>query len=96
MCLKEKKMFNKSYIKKCNALCMKSLIQDDLVELCKNLPKYKKKTYLELLSHFRIGLGRTYCNSYLNSQTMNDLWLMFYIHEKDGRTWVEGKNKWLD
>jgi len=75
---------------------MKPLTQDDLVELCKNLPKYKNKTYLQLLSHFRIGLGRMCCDNYLKSQSLNDLWIMFYIFEKDGRTWFEGKNNWMD
>jgi len=71
------------------------LIQDDLVELCKNLPKYKKKTYIQLLSHFRIGLGRMCCDPYLRSQTLNDLWLMFYIYEKDGKIWNEATRKWM-
>lgn len=89
-------MFNKSFIKKCDALCMAPLIQDDLVELCKNLPKYKKKTYIQILSYFRVGLSRTYCDSFLETQSMNDLWILFYIYEKDGRIWNEGKNKWMD
>ncbi len=89
-------MFSKSYVKKCDALCMKPLSQDELVELCKELPKYKKKSYLQLLSHFRVGLSKIYCESYLALQTLNDLWLLFYIHEKDGRTWFEGKNRWMD
>ena len=89
-------MFSKSYIKKCNALMIKPLIQDDLVELCKSLPKYRKKTYLQLLSHFRIGLQKMCCDSYLEHQTLNDLWLMFYIYEKEGKIWNEGSNKWID
>ena len=87
--------FQNSYLKKCEALLMKPLIQDDLVELCKNLPKYRKKTYLQMLSHFRVGLCKVYCDSYLSTQTLNDMWVMFYIYEKEGRTWFEGKNKWL-
>ena len=75
---------------------IKPLIQDDLVELCKNLPKYKKKTYLQLLSHFRIGLSKMSCDSYLETQTLNDLWIMFYIYEKDGKIWNESKNSWMD
>jgi len=89
-------MFKKQYIKKCDALCMSPLTQDDIVELCKCLPKYKKKTYLQLLSHFRIELQKMCCESYLATQTLNDLWLMFYMHEKDGKVWNEGKNKWMD
>jgi hypothetical protein len=88
-------MFSKSYIKKCEALCMKPLIQDELVELCKNLPKYRKKTYLQLLSHFRISLGKMCCDSYLETQTLNDLWIMFYMNEKEGKIWYESKRKWL-
>ena len=88
-------MFSKSYLKKCKALIIKPLIQDDLVELCKNLPKYHKKTYLELLSCFRISIQQQYCSSYLNTQTLNDLWLMFYIFEKDGKIWNEGRNEWM-
>jgi hypothetical protein len=71
------------------------LTQDDLVEMCKNLPKYRKKTYLQLLSHFRVGLGKMCCDSYLAKQSLNDLWIMFYIHEKNGSVWNEGKNKWM-
>ncbi len=89
-------MFSESYLKKCRVLIIEPLTQDDLVELCKNLPKYRKKNYLQLLSHFRIGLQRMCCDSYLRTQSMNDLWLMFYIKEKDGRFWDEGKSKWLD
>lgn len=89
-------MFSKSYTKKCDALMIKPLIQDDLVELCKNLPKYQKKTYLQLLSNFRIALSKMCCQSYLDTQTLNDLWLMFYINEKDGRIWNEAKHMWMD
>ncbi len=90
-------MFSKSFIKKCDALMITPLTQDELVELCMALPKYKrKKTYLQLLSHFRIGLGNMCCDSYLATQTLNDLWLMFYIYEKDGRIWNEGKHQWMD
>lgn len=89
------KNFPNTYIKKCNALMWEPLIQDDLVELCKNLPKFKDKTYLELLSYFRIGLGKMCCKKYFNTQSLNDLWLMFYMHEKHGKKWYEGKNKWL-
>ena len=88
-------MFNKTYLKKCTALKINPLTQDELVHLCKQLPKYKKKTYLQLLSHFRIGLQKMCCDSYLRTQTLNDLWLMFYIKEKDGRIWSEGKNQWI-
>ena len=72
------------------------LTQDEIVELCKELPKYKNKTYLQLLSNFRIGLSKMCCASYLETQTLNDLWLMFYIYEKDGRIWNEGKHQWMD
>lgn len=88
-------MYSKSYLKKCDILIIEPLSQDDLVELCKALPKYEKKTYLQLLSYFRIGLQKMYCDSYLNTQTLNDLWLMFYIKEKDGRMWDEGKSQWI-
>lgn len=72
------------------------MTQDELVELCMALPKYKrKKTYLQLLSNFRIGLARMCCDSYLATQTLNDLWLLFYIFEKDGMIWNEGKNRWM-
>ena len=88
-------MFKKSYIKKCDALLIAPLIQDEIVELCKNLPKYKNKTYIQLLSHFRVGLGKIYCSSYLATQSLNDMWLIFYIHEKEGKVWIEGNNKWM-
>jgi len=88
-------MFHKSYLKKCKALNIPPLSQDDLVELCKALPKYKEKSYLQLLSYFRIGLGKMCCSGYLETQDLNSLWLMFYILEKDGWFWVDGDNKWL-
>lgn len=88
-------MFSKSYQKKCTALNIDPLTQDQLVDLCKNLPKYKKKTYLQLLSHFRIGLQRMCCDNYLATQDLNSLWLMFYVNEKDGKIWGEGRNQWL-
>ena len=87
-------MFSKSYLKKCSALNIDSLTQDQLVDLCKQLPKYKKKTYLQLLSHFRIGLQRLCCDSYLRTQTMQELWLIFYIKETQNKTWNEGNAKW--
>ena len=88
-------MFKNSYLKKCNALKILPLSQDELVEMCKNLNKYKDKSYIQLLSNFRISLGKMYCNSYLETQTLNDLWLLFYIKETQSKTWYEGKNKWL-
>ena len=36
-------MFSKSYIKKCKGLNINPLTQDELVELCMALPKFKKK-----------------------------------------------------
>jgi hypothetical protein len=88
-------MFKTSYIIKCNALKRKPLTQDELVDLCKALPKYKNKSYLQLLSNFRICIQKLYCDSYLESQNLNELWLLFYIYEKDGQTWYETKQKWL-
>jgi len=86
-------MFSKSYLKKCDVLGINPLTQDELVELCKNLPKYKKKTYLQLLSNFRIGIQKICCESYLATQDLNELWLMFYNYEKDeknnGKSWKE-------
>ena len=87
--------FANTYIKKCNALGINPLTQDELVELCKQLPKYQKKTYLQLLSCFRVGISRTCCNGYLESQTLNDLCLLFYINEAFGWGWFEGKNEWI-
>ena len=89
-------MFKKSYIKKCDALLIKPLTQDELVELCKELPKYRKKSYIQMLSHFRISLSRMCCNSFLETQSMNDLWIMFYMKEKEGKMWNEGQHKWMD
>lgn len=88
-------MFSNSYVKKCKALNLKPMTQDEIVELCKKLPKYQKKSYLQLLSNFRIGLQRMCCESYLETQTLNDLWLMFYIFEKSGWIWIEGRGEWL-
>jgi len=86
--------YAKSYIKKCKALKIPPLSQDDLVEMCKVLPKYEDKSYLKLLSCFRVTLSKMCCDSYLNTQTLNDLWLMFYIRETQGKLWFEGSNKW--
>ena len=36
------------------------------------------------------------CDNYLHTQTLNDLWIMFYIFERDGKIWDEGKSQWLD
>lgn len=88
-------MFNETYIEKCNALNISPKTQDELVELCKNLSKYKDKSYLQLLSNFRIGIGKMCCSSYLETQSLNDLWLMFYMMETEGKIWVEGQHKWL-
>lgn len=87
-------MFSKSYQKKCTALNILPKTQDELVEMCKQLPKYKKKTYLQLLSHFRIGLQRLCCDSYLRTQNMNELWLLFYVKETQNKKWDEGNSKW--
>lgn len=88
-------MFSDSYLKKCNALGILPKTQDELVELCKILPKYKDKSYLNLLSHFRIAIGKMCCDSYLETQTLNDLWIMFYMLEVEGKVWYDGKNEWL-
>ena len=88
-------MFSKSYQKKCSALNILPLTQDQLVDLCKQLPKYKKKTYLQLISHFRIGLKRLFFDSYLRKQDMNELRLIFYIKETKNLNWDEGNSKWF-
>ncbi len=89
-------IFSKSYIKKCKALNIDPLTQDELVELCMALPKFKKKkTYLQLFSHFRIGLQRLCCDSYLDTQNMHELWLIFYIKETQNLIWDEGTAKWI-
>ena len=89
-------MFSKSYQKKCSALNILPLTQDQLVDLCKDLPKYKKKTYLQLFSHFRIGLQRLCCDSYLKTQNMHELWLIFYIKETQNKIWDEGNSSWIN
>ena len=88
-------MFSKSYQKKCSALNILPLTQDQLVDLCKQLPKYKKKTYLQLFSHFRIGLQRLCCDSYLRTQNMHELWLIFYVKETQDLIWDEGTTNWI-
>lgn len=88
-------MFSKSYLKKCSALNISPMTQDQLVDLCKELPKHEKKTYLQLLSHFRIGLQRLCCDSYLRTQDMNELWLIFYIKETQNLIWDEGNKQWI-
>jgi hypothetical protein len=87
--------YKKSYIKKCNSLMINPLTVDELVELCKNLPKYKDKSYLNLLSNFRLGISKMFCSSYLETQNLHELLLFFYVHEISGKVWYEGKNKWL-
>lgn len=68
-----------------------------IIDLCRNMDRMKaqKVNDLTLLSKMRISISSSCCNNYLNSQTMHDFWIMFYMTMNHGKEWNEGANKWI-
>lgn len=95
-------MLSKSYIKKCQVaidLCQlkwkQCPSQEELQIELKDLPKYQKKTWLQLISCMRVTLQKNYCDKFLNAQTINDIWILFYMKEKYNKLWYEcSKGYW--
>lgn len=67
-----------------------------IIDLCRNIPRFKAQEVndLNLLSKMRISVSSTCCNNYLNSQSMHDFWLMFYMEMTCKKDWNEGANRW--
>jgi len=67
-----------------------------LTQLCRNMARMKAQNVndLTLLSKMRITISSSCCNNYLNSQSMHDFWIMFYMNMEKGKDWNEGSNKW--
>lgn len=66
---------------------------EGLINTCK--VKYKNKTDIGLLSDFRTTISRYYCNNYLKSQSMIEMWLLFYARIFYKKLWVEDKKQWV-
>lgn len=67
-----------------------------LTQLCRNMSRMKALNVndLTLLSKMRITISSSCCNNYLNSQSMHDFWMMFYMNSEHSKDWNEGANKW--
>ena len=86
-----------SFLKKCAAtpeFINNTPSLDQLVELCKSIPKFKEISDLKLISKMRISISNQCCDKYLNHQTIYDFFLLFYMDEKYGKNWYEGANEW--
>lgn len=67
-----------------------------MTDICRNMTHMKATNVndLNLLSKMRITISSSCCNNYLNSQSMHDFWIMFYMNKEHGKDWNEGANKW--
>lgn len=67
-----------------------------IIDLCRNMSFLKETNVndLNLLSKMRVTISSSCCNNYLNSQTMHDFWMMFYMNKEHSKDWNEGANKW--
>jgi len=66
--------------------------QDAIIQLCRQ--RFPNKTDLTLVSQMRIGIQRHYCNNYLNSQSVADFWILFYMAVERKMSWNESTNNW--
>lgn len=88
--------FKESYIKKCQntpEIGNKVLPMGELVDLCRTV--YPHSSDLSLLSKMRIKTTSRCCSGYLATQSLNDMWLVFYMASKYNKMWIEGDNKWV-
>lgn len=90
--------YPESYIKKCTncpEINNQVLSMDEMVLLCKGLACFTTCTDLKLVSKMRIGIAEMYCDTYLNTQSIWDFWIMFYVRFAFGKEWHDGKHAWI-
>lgn len=65
---------------------------EDLINECHK--KYNKKTALGLFSLMRCQISSLYCDAFLNEQSVQELWLLFYMSSYYNKRWTENKKGW--
>lgn len=88
--------FKESYIVKCKVtpeIGNKVLPMGELVDLCRGL--YPHVSDLNILSKMRVKTTSKCCSGYLATQSLHDMWLVFYMGVAHKKMWIEGDNKWV-
>ena len=90
-------MYAETYIVKVEAAIKQRLLErilnlDELLDLCR--AQYPQVSDLQLLSKMRVKITSKCCNGYLAHQSMHDFWIIYYMHIKHNKMWVEGDNRW--
>ena len=67
---------------------------EQLIELVREIPRYKNESDLNLLSKMRVCISNACCSSFLKHQSMYDFWLIMWYQEKFKFDWYEGRNEW--
>lgn len=88
--------FRPSYITKCKVtpeIGNQVLPMGELVDLCRKA--YPGVSDLNLLSKMRIKTTSRCCSGYLATQSIHDMWLVFYMGVVHKKQWIEGDSKWV-
>jgi len=88
--------FKESYVTKCkNTPEIKNQVLPlgELVDLCRKA--YPGVSDLNLLSKMRIKMASKCCSGYVANQSLNDMWLLFYMDKVHKKMWLEGDNHWI-
>ena len=87
-----------SYIIKCNAteeFKNKNPSLEELFLAFKNISKNKNKNDLKVISCLRIAMAQACCTSFLEKQSVWDLFLIAYMYEKHKKEWHSSKSQWI-
>lgn len=90
------------YIRKCKAAAEYENGFNDLCpdmdgwwDLIKKIPGNENCTDYKLLSKIRIGASQACCDSYLQTQSILEFFIIYYMYTKYHKEWDNGKGKWL-
>lgn len=93
-------MYPKSYIDKIKSAkdylkTEEPLSLDELFKLFKSSKKYENKNDLQILSNLRIASSNACCNSYLQKQSIWEIFLIAYMYENFKKEYHSGKGQWI-
>lgn len=69
--------------------------QEQLQDLLRQLPKYRETRDIALLSKMRTHMSKEYCNTFLNTCSISEMWLCFYMHEAFGSKYLNEEKGWV-
>jgi len=70
--------------------------QDELqIILKQKIERYRNMTDLKFDFNMRHCIFKLYCNKILSILTLNDIWLIFFMHDIFGKIWIPENKAWV-